>query len=222
MHQVEDGWVALPRLRYWARLVSLTGDSRSSFWIFSSPLLIQVVLWGIRAFTEESFWTTALSLVFAAILVGLFVNAFLTQPTISIRSDGTAWRRRRRERSPQELDRARQYLRDGREQLWLAVIAGKRIGFTVPVPGRVEPGLDEHQLAAVIALLERAPIELPPKKQDPWDPNGRFAHLDRQGYLEAADAVALLRDPPAVGIAPNADQRKEPRKGGVDRYPWSS
>lgn len=102
------------------------------------------------------------------------------------------------------------------------MIAGKRIAFTVPVPGRVEPGLDEHQLTAVIALLERAPIALPPPKQDPWDPRGRFAHLDRQGYLDAAGAAELLRDPPAVGIAPNADQRKEPRKGGVDRYPWSS
>jgi hypothetical protein len=222
MRQVEEGWVALPRPGFRGRLLTLYGDGPASFWLTVSPIALQAVALTIRVVTEPSFWSNALLVLITAAFVGTIVAAFVVQPRVLIRSDGSAWRRRGKERSPQELDRALQLLREGREQLWLAVMARKRIRFTVPVPGRVEPGLDEHQLAAVIALLERAPIELPPKKRDPWDPNGRFAHLDRQGYLKAADAVALLRDPPAVGIAPNADQRKGPREGGVDRYPWSS
>ncbi|MET0163233.1 MAG: hypothetical protein ABW204_11310 [Microbacteriaceae bacterium] len=220
MRQVEDGWVALPRLRFWARFVQLFGDGRTAFWIISAPWVLQLATYIVRYFTEPEPWSTALLVFLTAAAFGSLIAGFLAQPLIEVRADGSAWRRRGRQRSPQELDRSLQFLREGRDQLWLGLLAGKRIRFSVPV--RTAQPLDEHQLAAVIALLERAPIELPPKKQDPWDPNGRFAHLDRQGYLEAADAVALLRDPPAVGIAPNADQRKEPRKGGVDRYPWSS
>lgn len=214
-------WVALPRLRFWGRLLSLYGDSTASMLLVTSPLILQVVLWGVRAVTEPSLWTNLFIALLGIAFLSTILAAFLVQPTVRIRSDGRAWRVRRRVRSPEEIDRAVQHARDGRDQLWLALGDRRRIRFSVPVPTRAEPQLDERQLDAVIALVERAPIELPPPKQDPWDPKGRFAHLDRQGFLDAADAVQLLRDPPATGLAPNADSRPKPRKGGVDRYPWS-
>lgn len=214
-------WVALPRLRFWGRLLSLYGDSTASMLLVTSPLILQVVLWGVRAVTEQSLWTNLFIALLGAAFLSTILAAFLVQPTVRIRSDGGAWRVRRRVRGPEEIDRAVQHARDGRDQLWLALGDRRRIRFSVPVPTRAEPQLDERQLAAVIALVERAPIELPRPKQDPWDPKGRFAHLDRQGFLDAADAVQLLRDPPATGLAPNADGRPKPRKGGVDRYPWS-
>lgn len=215
-------WVALPRLRFWGRFLSLYGDSTASMLLVTSPLILQVVLWGVRAVTEPSLWTNLFIALLGAAFLSTILAAFLVQPTVRIRSDGGAWRVRRRVRGPEEIDRAVQHARDGRDQLWLALGDRRRIRFSVPVPTRAEPQLDERQLAAVIALVERAPIELPPPKQDPWDPKGRFAHLDRQGFLDGADAVQLLRDPPATGLAPNADSRPKPRKGGVDRYPWSA
>ncbi|GMA28905.1 hypothetical protein [Arenivirga flava] len=222
MSDAEGEWVALPRLRFWGRFLSLHGDSVASLLLVASPLILQLVLWGIRAVTEPSLWTTLLIALLGATFFSSILAAFLVQPTVRIRSDGGAWRVRRRVHSPEEIDRAVQHARDDHDQLWLALGDRRRIRFSVPVPTRAEPQLDARQLAAVIALVERAPIELPPPKQDPWDPKGRFAHLDRQGFLDAADAAQLLRDPPATGFAPNADSRPKPRKGGVDRYPWSA
>jgi len=59
--------------------------------------------------------------------------------------------------------------------------------------------LNERDREVLAVMVERSGIHLPPTKPDPYDPTGKFAWLDQQGYLTKEQTVGALLRTPATG-----------------------
>jgi hypothetical protein len=59
--------------------------------------------------------------------------------------------------------------------------------------------LDESDRAILVELLRASSIRLPPAEPDPYDPKGRFAHLDQRAHLTRDEAIGYVLDTPPTG-----------------------
>ena len=131
-------------------------------------------------------------------------------PTRRIRSDGSAWTVGDREAAGDDVRRVAQVevpRRGGEPELWLRFGVDRHLDGIVLLRAEGRPVLDAAQRDALLALLERAPVELPPALNDPYDPKGRFSYLDRPNHLDRDAALELVREPPVRGLGRRPDQR---------------
>ncbi len=210
----EGDWVALPAVP--KRAVEAVVHERSAQWrmfaYYAGFSVVAQVVTLLITWATGIEWNRALgaAVVLATLLVVWLVLRRQPDPPRALLADGSAWRVGERVREPEEVRRVVQLelpRRGGAPELWL------RFGPDTHHPGIVllreqgRPALDDAQREALIALLERAPIELPAAQKDPYDPKGRFSFLDRPNHLDRDAAIELVRDPPVSGLGRRPDQR---------------
>jgi len=59
--------------------------------------------------------------------------------------------------------------------------------------------LGDHDREVLAAMVERSSIQLPSAKPDPYDPKGKFAWLDQQGYATKEQVLDAVLHTPTTG-----------------------
>jgi len=182
-------------LSFWQR-VWAAGSSKLGTGFFTTFIVLQVFLQFSNRFLWDIFgvWAIAvLAAIYVVAIGGLVVIDHIRNPPPVIDFDAGVMRIGSESTPFGEITEAyvSPVVSKKRDDLYLAFGGHKRRHAMVALRAR-RGALSDGDRAVLAAMVERSDIHLPDVKFDRYDPNGKFAWIDQQGYSTKQDVLEVL------------------------------